>query len=64
LLKHYPPTWDGLLQCYAAGVPFFRGTLSGDLVYTVGIFAAYAIAAHWSANRAAKSVLAPRIDNC
>lgn len=32
----------GLLDCYAAAIPFYRGTLAGDLVFTAGLFAAHA----------------------
>jgi hypothetical protein len=58
LLKQYAPTWDGLLACYAAGVPFFRGTLSGDVIYTAGLFGAYALALRWSAARQFKPAFA------
>lgn len=34
----YPKTLAGLITCYAAAVPFFRGTLSGDLVFTAVLF--------------------------
>lgn len=51
LLKQYEPTWDGLLACYAAGVPFFRGTLSGDVLYTAALFGAYAVATRWAETR-------------
>lgn len=30
----YPATWSGLVSCYAAGIPFFRATLMGDLFFT------------------------------
>lgn len=29
----YPPTAAGLVQCYAAALPFFRNTLASDLIY-------------------------------
>lgn len=32
----YPHTFNGLLSCYVAGVPFFRGTLIGDLLFAGG----------------------------
>jgi hypothetical protein len=32
----------GLLDCYRAAIPFYRGTLAGDLVFSVGLFAAHA----------------------
>ncbi|MBI2104856.1 MAG: hypothetical protein HYT90_04655 [Candidatus Omnitrophica bacterium] len=44
LERLYPPTAAGLWACYAAGIPFFRATLLGDLVYTVALFGGYAAA--------------------
>jgi hypothetical protein len=35
----YPKSISGLIACYAAAVPFFRGTLAGDLVFTLVAFA-------------------------
>jgi hypothetical protein len=34
----YPKTATGLMTCYAAGVPFFRNTVEGDLLYSAAIF--------------------------
>jgi len=34
----YPLTPDGLASCYAAAIPFFRNTLSGDLFYVAILF--------------------------
>ncbi len=34
----YPKTWTGLLECYTAGIPFFRNTLFGDLFYVAILF--------------------------
>jgi hypothetical protein len=42
-LPSYPPTPSGLLTCYAAGVPFFGSTLSGDLLYCGVLFGLYAV---------------------
>lgn len=42
----YPMTPEGLWQCYLAGLPFFRNSLIGDLVYTSALFGTYALAAH------------------
>lgn len=33
----------GLWESYVAGIPFFRGTLFGDLVYTFAFFGGYAL---------------------
>lgn len=41
----YPKTWSGLMTCYAAGVPFFRHTLAGDLLFTAVMFGLPALAA-------------------
>jgi hypothetical protein len=34
----YPKTWQGLLACYAAAVPFFRNTVVSDLVFSAVLF--------------------------
>lgn len=33
----YPPSFAGLVDCYAAALPFFRWTLGGDLLFTFGV---------------------------
>ena len=39
----YPPTAQGLRDCFVAAIPFYRNTLIGDLVYTGAFFSAYAV---------------------
>ena len=34
----YPLTWGGLLLCYEMAIPFFRGTLASDLLYSAAFF--------------------------
>lgn len=34
----YPKTFGGLITCYAAGIPFFRGTLESDLFFSLAFF--------------------------
>jgi hypothetical protein len=34
----YPQTWDGLVTCYVAGIPFFHNTLLGDALYSSVLF--------------------------
>jgi hypothetical protein len=34
----YGYSFAGLLKCYEMGLPFWRGTLLGDLVFTAGLF--------------------------
>lgn len=29
----YPHTWDGLIRCYAMGLPFFKNNLIGNLIF-------------------------------
>lgn len=36
-----PKTWDGLLQCYADGVPFFRMSIIATLVFSTVLFGAH-----------------------
>jgi hypothetical protein len=38
LYNMYPKSWPGLFQCYVAGIPFFRGTLFGDLIGSAILF--------------------------
>jgi hypothetical protein len=40
----YPKTLSGLVACYAAAVPFFRGTIAGDLVFTAVLFSVPVVA--------------------
>ena len=40
----YPKTLDGLIGSYIAGIPFFRGTVMGDLFYNVILFGVFAVA--------------------
>lgn len=48
----YPATATGLLTAYAAGVPFFRNTLAGDLFYNASLFGMFAAAGWAVRNRA------------
>jgi hypothetical protein len=38
----YPQTLGGLVECYAVAVPFYRGTLTGDLIFSGLIFGVHA----------------------
>lgn len=39
----YPHTINGLIECYVAGIPFFRNTLLGDLAYVGILFGLFAL---------------------
>lgn len=41
----YPKTMSGLTTCYAAGLPFFRHTAEGDMLFTAVMFGLPAIVA-------------------
>jgi hypothetical protein len=38
----YPMSWEGLIACYAAAIPFFQNTLAGDAFYVLILFGSYA----------------------
>ena len=53
----YPRTLAGLAACYAAGIPFYRNQLAGDVFYVLLIFGAYAaIARLWTTRASALGV--------
>jgi hypothetical protein len=39
----YPKTWNGLIACYAAAIPFFRYTLIGDSAFVAITFGGFAV---------------------
>lgn len=39
----YPHNFTGVIQAYAAGLPFLRGTILGDMTYTLALFGAYSL---------------------
>ena len=40
----YAKSFAGLIQCYSLAIPFFGGTLLGDLVYSTVLFYSYSLA--------------------
>lgn len=43
-IMYYPNTFEGLIACYSAALPFFRNALIGDLAYSGVIFGGFALA--------------------
>ena len=41
----YPKTLAGLMTCYAAGIPFFRRGVAGDMLFAAVMFGVPALAA-------------------
>ncbi len=39
----YGYSFAGLLDCYSAGIPFYRGTLVGDVLYSATFFGLHAV---------------------
>jgi hypothetical protein len=37
----YAKTWDGLMTCFAAGVPFYKGSLYATLFFSAVLFGGY-----------------------
>ncbi len=37
----YSPDLSGLIACYTAAIPFYRGTLAGDLIFTTVFFGGF-----------------------
>lgn len=45
----YPMSWQGLIACYTAAIPFFRNTLTSTLIYSAAMFGAVEWAkSYWS----------------
>lgn len=44
VLPQYTKDLSGLISSYAAGIPFFRGTFAGDLLFTTVLFGSYKLA--------------------
>src|SRR5205807_3482897 len=44
LLNSYPKTASGLAACYLAGIALFRNTVTGDALYALLFFGAFAVA--------------------
>jgi len=42
-MNMYPKTFAGLMTCYELAIPFIKGTLAGDLLYSGVLFGAYAL---------------------
>ena len=47
----YPATWNGLVTCMAAGVPFFRNTAGSDLLFSAIFFGAGYLLSQYAQDR-------------
>ncbi len=57
----YGYSLEGLLNCYVAGIPFYRGTLVGDMAFSAALFGAHAVLSrvYFPAERVAVAVDRP-----
>ncbi len=39
--RMYPPTWEGLVACYVAALPFFRNSLLSSMLFSGILFGAH-----------------------
>jgi len=37
----YPLTWEGLITCYTAAIPFFHYTIAGNVIYSAVLFGSF-----------------------
>jgi hypothetical protein len=44
LLGTFPQSFKGLIACFVAGIPYFRNTVSSDLLYAMAMFGGFALA--------------------
>lgn len=57
----YPQTIVGLMTCYAAGIPFLQGTLSGDIFYSGLLFGLYHVLQNrWASLKPVAASIPPR----
>lgn len=43
----YVKSWEGLITCYIAAIPFMQNTLIGDLCYTAALFGLFEMSMSW-----------------
>ena len=53
----YPQNARGMVACYAAAVPFFRFTVTSDMLFAASLFGAWGIARVWAGR--GRAVLVP-----
>ena len=57
----YPQTIGGLMTCFAAGIPFLQGTLSGDIFYSGLLFGLYHVLQNrWASLKPVAASIPPR----
>jgi len=56
MYPYYPHTWAGLANCFSMGLPFFKNSLAGDLLYGGVLFGAYEFARYFVLQKQVKEI--------
>jgi len=48
LYSSYPHNFSGITEAYINGLPFLRGTLMGDMFYSVALFGGYSLVQYYA----------------
>jgi hypothetical protein len=59
----YSHDWAGIMQSYANGLPFLRGTLIGDVGYAVALFGAYDVVKYFARRHMSPAKLKDSVQN-
>ena len=54
----YPATSQGLATCFVAAIPFFKYTLAGNLIFSIGLFGIYDVVSEKSLTQAGNRIAA------
>lgn len=56
----YALTWEGLVACYVAAIPFYQYTLLGDMGFAMAIFGLYYLLADYQEEKPGRGKLQPK----
>jgi len=59
LYAEYPHNFVGIILAYTNGLPFLRGTMIGDVGYSVALFGVYQLAMYLKSKKSATKFLIP-----
>ena len=59
LYAEYPHNFSGVMLAYTNGLPFLRGTIVGDLGYSVALFGAFGLALYFKSKTLESKSLVP-----
>ncbi|MBI5530437.1 MAG: hypothetical protein HY918_02965 [Candidatus Doudnabacteria bacterium] len=59
LYAEYPHNFAGVMLAYANGLPFLRGTMAGDIAYSLLLFGSFELAMHFKSKTSETKFLIP-----